>query len=190
MHNPFYHRDFKKVRSVHNRLQDLALLCQRPEPQGYVSAAITFMKWEESGRSDTFFMPEDLTEVGQDDMGEEQEEAGHEAEVTRNDAEEKRKLQWMMKTMKKKVKKKKTVRRSQEQPQRGSECSDYEQWTRDHLLLPDSDEEPLDYNPAPGSMALRIISPRPRDSAGRLIQTSGNEAGDGSQEWLMKNHVD
>ena len=42
MHNPFYHRDCKKVRS--------ALLCQRPEPQGYMSAAITFMKWEESGR--------------------------------------------------------------------------------------------------------------------------------------------
>ena len=39
MRNPFYHRDFKRVRTTFNYLQDLALLCQRPEPQSYMSAA-------------------------------------------------------------------------------------------------------------------------------------------------------
>lgn len=74
MRSPLYHRDFKRVRKTLNYLQDLALLCQRPEPQGYMSAAITFMKWEESGRSDTFFQRDDLTEVGNEDKQREEDD--------------------------------------------------------------------------------------------------------------------
>ena len=149
-----------------------------------MSAAIAFMKWEESGKSDTFFMPEDLTEVGQDDMGNEQDEAfmtGDEAEVTRDDAEEEE-VAVDDEDNEEEGEEEEDCEVQSRAGSRGSECSDYEQWTRDHLLLPDSDEEPLDYNPAPGSTALRIISPRPRDSAGRLIQTSEDEAGDESHD--------
>ena len=67
---------------------------------------------------------------------------------------------------------------SERQPRResrGSECSDYEQWVEDNLLIPGSDEERLGYNPGEGSTALRIIDPLPRDRAGRMIREPEDE---------------
>ena len=139
------------------------------------------MKWEESGRSDTFFQRDDLTEVGDNEIEQAEDEefaTGDEAEVTRDDEGVDETEEVAVDEDSNEEEDAEAEENEEEKSRResrGSECSDYEQWVENNLLIPSSDEEPLDYNPGENSTALRIIDPLPRDSSGRVIRDPAQE---------------
>ena len=139
------------------------------------------MKWDESGRSNTFFQGDDLTEVG-DYEGEQREDdeefaTGDEAEVTRDDEEieDTEEVAMDENSNEENEEAEEDEEEKSRRESRGSECSDYEQWVENNLLIPSSYEEPLDYNPGESSTALRIIDPLPRDSSGSIIRDPEQE---------------
>ena len=161
MQNPAYHRDIRKIRHTYDNLQDLLLLCQKQDPHAYMAASYVFMKFEESGRSDTFFHDDEHTGHGTEVVRETRPtSAMHDDQhVARNAGENEE---------------------AESEPQsiprlrsRGSEMSDFETWNEAQMISSSSEFE---YNPGESSTALRIVSP---GEMNQEEEEAGRDLGDG-----------
>ena len=159
MQNPAYHRDIQKIRHTYNNLQDLLLLCQKQDPHAYMAASFVFMKFEEGGRSDTFFHDDEHTSHGTEIVREARPTSTmhDDQHVARNARESEG---------------------EESEPQsiprlrsRGSEMSDFETWNEAQMISSSSEFE---HNPGESSTALRIVSP---GESNRVERPENEEAG-------------
>ena len=148
MQNPAYHHDIRRIRHTYNNLQDLLLLCQKQDPHAYMSASFIFMKFEESGRSNTFFHDGESTELRQTSTVHDDSHVSSNAEDERSEPPSIPRLR-----------------------SRGSEMSNFESWNEAHMISSSSEFE---YNPGGSSTALRIVSPED-DRTEKQEETGRNE---------------